>query len=353
MNVFKNKKVLITGHTGFKGSWLATWLNMKGADVHGLSLNPLSNPSNFEASRIDDILKSSHIQDIKDLAAIQTIIENIQPEFIFHLAAQALVKESYLNPVETISTNALGTINVLESVKSLKKCVCILVTSDKCYKNNEWVWGYREQDELGGDDPYSASKAMAEIAINSYFKSFYEGNNDLLIGSARAGNVIGGGDWSNDRIIPDAIKCWSSDQILKIRMPEATRPWQHVLEPLSGYIKMAEALYNKEIKSGSSYNFGPTKESNRTVGELVSKLSSLFTNKKCGIDLDKSNNLKESNLLHLCTDKAHDDLKWKPKLNFDETLEFTSKWYEAFYAENNNMRAFSEDQIKLFENYNS
>jgi len=350
VNIFKDKKVLITGHTGFKGSWLATWLNMKGAKVHGIALNPHSQPSNFDISCISEITESSHINDIKDLDVIKNIVNEIQPDFIFHLAAQALVKESYINPVNTMATNAIGTINILEALKGLSKCICILVTSDKCYKNNEWVWGYREQDELGGEDPYSASKAMAEIAINSYFKSFFEGNPDLLIGSARAGNVIGGGDWSNDRIIPDAMKQWSADEVLQIRMPQATRPWQHVLEPLSGYIRMAEALHKKEIKSGSSYNFGPPKESNRTVGELVERLSALVTNKECIVDLDQSSKIKESNLLHLCTDKAHDELHWKPKLNFSETLDFTSKWYMEFYSGNKNMRQVSEKQIELFEN---
>ena len=352
MSIFKGKKILITGHTGFKGSWLAAWLNLKGAEIYGLSLNPVSIPSNYIASDIDKITKFNYIHDVRDLTKVKEVVENVKPDFIFHLAAQALVKESYQNPIDTITVNAHGTINILESLKNLQKCVCVLVTSDKCYKNNEWVWGYRENDELGGEDPYSASKAMAEIAIHSYFKSFYEGNKDLLIASARAGNVIGGGDWSNDRIVPDAIKCWSSNKTLEIRMPEATRPWQHVLEPLSGYISLAEALYTKKVRSGASFNFGPPKDSNRTVGELVSKLSSLYSDKKIKIDLDKTNNLKESNLLHLCTDKAHDELNWKPRLNFDQTLEYTANWYKEFYSNNGNMLKFSEEQIKLFENHN-
>jgi len=263
LDIFRGAKVLITGHTGFKGSWLSAWMNHLGADVNGMSVDIPSTPSNFSASFIDEFV-NDHQVDVGDTNKVKNLIAKIQPDFVFHLAAQALVRPSYQNPVRTMMTNAIGTANVLDALKYLdKKVVATMITSDKAYDNVEWAWGYRETDKLGGKDPYSASKGMAELAIRSYVDSFFNSSDsNVRVGIARAGNVIGGGDWAVDRIVPDCMIAWAAGQTVDIRSPQATRPWQHVLEPLSGYIALAVNLYQDNINHGEAYNFGPSTNHN-------------------------------------------------------------------------------------------
>jgi len=270
VNIFKGKTILITGHTGFKGSWLSMWLAHLGAKIIGVSIDIPSVPSNFSASSIRDVVEDHRI-DVRDSKAMKSLVEKVQPDFVFHLAAQALVRPSYENPLETIATNVLGTANVLDALRSLnKKVVAIMITSDKAYDNVEWVWGYRETDRLGGKDPYSASKGMAELAIRTYVESFFnKPNSNVRLGIARAGNVIGGGDWAIDRIVPDCMQAWSSGRVVDIRSPQATRPWQHVLEPLSGYLTLADSLAQSDVKHGEAYNFGPSADVNYPVSELM------------------------------------------------------------------------------------
>ena len=347
---FLNKKVLITGNTGFKGSWLSVWLNLLGAKVYGLALNPPTNPSLFEKAKLNKITVNNII-DIRDSEKVINLIEKIKPDFIFHLAAQPLVKYSYSNPVETWQTNVIGTVNILESLRLLKnKCIGIIITSDKCYENQEWEWGYRENDKLGGSDPYSGSKGSAELAFNSYYKSFFSDSslNNIRIASARAGNVIGGGDWAKDRIVPDCVKAWSQKMSVIIKSPESTRPFQHVLEPLSGYLSLAEQLTFNSKLSGQSFNFGPSSNSNYKVIDVVKELSKSWGESNWEVQLDK-NIYSETKLLKLNCDKSLSLLNWQPNLDFKTTMELTSSWYYDFY----NKKKFDvlekcQSQIKKF-----
>ena len=275
--IFKNKTILITGHTGFKGSWLSIWLNHLGAKVVGVSDNEISIPSNFATSKVSDVVNDCWA-DIRDVKAINKLIEDIQPDFVFHLAAQSLVRSSYNDPIETITTNAIGTANILNALRPLnKKVTAVIITSDKAYDNVEWVWGYRETDRLGGKDPYSASKGMAELVIRSYVESFFHhSDSNVTIGIARAGNVIGGGDWAVDRIVPDCMKAWSQGKLVDIRSPNATRPWQHVLEPLSGYLALAANLTQDVRNHGEAYNFGPSDDKNYPVSKLIDEMSAYW-----------------------------------------------------------------------------
>jgi CDP-glucose 4,6-dehydratase len=345
-NVFKNKNVLVTGHTGFKGSWLTLWLKHLGANICGIALDPKTQPSNFESINLSNQIKDLRI-DILNLKKLESAIINFKPDFIFHLAAQAIVKESYEDPVNTWKTNLIGTINIMEALrKSQKKCTAILVTSDKCYKNKEWLWGYRENDELGGIDPYSASKAATEIAINSYIKSFFKASNLVSICSVRAGNVIGGGDWSANRLLPDCIKSWSKNETVILRSPQSTRPWQHVLEPLSGYLSLATELNTNNQLNGESFNFGPIDTEQHTVINVVNEISQYWDKVKW--EVDEKSEIYESQLLRLNCDKAFNYIKWTPVMNFKETIKFTSEWYQKFYNDPKNMREFSINQIKEF-----
>tara|TARA_A100001035_G_C27768448_1_gene494944 strand:+ start:737 stop:1804 length:1068 start_codon:yes stop_codon:yes gene_type:complete len=348
--IFKNARVIVTGHTGFKGSWLSTWLMIMGAKVYGISNAIPTNPSIYETLNL-----SSDIEDIRlniqDSKLIINALTEIKPQFVFHLAAQPLVKRSYEQTIETYLTNTIGTVNLLEGLRKLEnKCIAILITSDKVYDNQEWVWGYREFDKIGGQDPYSASKGCAELAISSYFRSFFKHSENIKIAIGRAGNVIGGGDWADNRIIPDCIKAWERKEEVKIRNPNSTRPWQHVLEPLSGYLTLAMALYDKKINSGEAYNFGPLAEQNRSVKELVMKLHQYFPDSKIKINLEKNTIHKESSLLKLNCDKSFSDLDWIPKLDFDRTLELTAKWYSSFISKNIDMREYSINQILEYTN---
>ena len=322
-DIYKNKNVLVTGHTGFKGSWLCLWLEKLGANVSGISLPPSTTPNHWSSL---SLRTSSRLQDIRDSIGIKDAIQEIKPSIIFHLAAQPLVRSSYLDPVGTWSTNVMGTINVLEAARSVESVQAIVaVTTDKCYENKEWVWPYRETDPLGGKDPYSASKGAMELAISSYRTSFYQ-QSGLLLASARAGNVIGGGDWSEDRLIPDFLRSIQSDEILEIRQPNSTRPWQHVLDCLSGYLLLGQKLLEGNAIAAEAWNFGPDYEHNKKVRDILSQLQKYIPNSKIKF-LDQPPSFYESKLLQLDSSKARTFLGWSPVLNFEETIAQTSQWY--------------------------
>ena len=334
-NTYKNKTVLITGHTGFKGSWLAIWLKELGANIIGYSLDPPSEPNNFEATRLQE--KITHVHgDIRDLDYLLATFKKYQPEFIFHLAAQPLVRLSYQEPKITFDTNIGGTVNVFEAVrKTTAVKVLVNVTSDKCYENKEWIWGYRENDPMGGHDPYSASKGCAELVFNAYLKSFFSQSAALsrTIGaaSARAGNVIGGGDWGTDRLVPDCIRALSQNQPISIRSPRAIRPWQHVLEPLSGYLLLGARLLKDPGKYSGAWNFGPDDSSHLTVSEMTDGLIK-YWGEGSWKDLSDPNALHEAKLLKLNCDKAHAAINWHSTLTIDECLQMTAEWYKSFYT---------------------
>lgn len=351
-NVYKNKKVLITGDTGFKGSWLSIWLIELGAEVYGVSNGIPTSPSNFEVSKLNELIFHKEI-DVTDFSNLFQFIDEIKPDFIFHLAAQAIVKDSYTSPLETLNVNIIGTANVLESLRILNlSCCAVFITSDKCYDNVEWVWGYKETDSLGGKDPYSASKGAAELVIKTYAESYFnDSNSKTKIASARAGNVIGGGDWARYRIIPDSVVSWSKKDCLIIRSPNATRPWQHVLEPLSGYLALGEKLSNDHLICGESFNFGPRPENNYSVERLLIEMSKYWEDVKWEIITNLSNQ-KEAGLLKLNCDKALFVLNWIPNLDFEETVQFVSEWYKEYYVNNNSngMLDFTRMQIESYTN---
>lgn len=350
------KKVLVTGHTGFKGAWLSLWLLKLGAEVAGLSLTPNTQPSLFEQLALRHELKHN-IGDIRDLELVKNIVSQFKPDIVFHLAAQPLVRLSYTEPVTTWETNVIGTINVLESLKILKNpCVGVMITTDKCYDNKEWIYGYRENDSLGGHDPYSSSKAGAEIAIASWQKSFFSHtNSNIKVVSARAGNVIGGGDWALDRIVPDAIRALSKGQLVPVRNPYATRPWQHVLEPLGGYLTLAHKLYEQlltqKVTIEGAFNFGPNLYSNRSVKELVEEILKHWT----GSWLDQSdpNAVHEAQLLNLVTDKAFHTLNWQSQWDFAQTIEKTVTWYhqanQLSPTETQSYQSLTLGQIQVYQ----
>jgi len=343
---FLNKSVLVTGHTGFKGSWLTAWLKKLGANVVGISLDPPTVPSHFAAMNLADGMVDLRI-DIRSNTAIEKAISLAQPDFIFHLAAQSLVRRSYENPLDTWQTNVIGTLNILEALRKLDKpCSVVIVTSDKCYRNNEWVWGYRENDQLGGADPYSASKGAAELAIYSHIQSYFpSAKSPVRIASARAGNVIGGGDWASDRIIPDCIKAWSAGMKVELRNPNSTRPWQHVLEPLSGYLNLAIALVKHADLHGEAFNFGPSFLNNYTVLDLVRQMG-IYWDKVQWDEAPTSLQEKyESGLLKLNCDKAMLNLNWHTVMSFEETVCMTVEWYRSYYQKSNNSVSVTNSQI--------
>lgn len=324
---YAGKKVFVTGHTGFKGSWLCEWLLQLGAEVTGYSLAPNTKPALFNQLGLKSRLNHV-IGDVRDLPKLRRVLQNAKPDFVFHLAAQPLVRESYVTPVETFETNLMGTVNALEALRGLKKnCAAVFITTDKCYENRERHRGYRETDPLGGHDPYSASKGTAEIAIASYRRSFFK-SHPVKIASVRAGNVIGGGDWALDRIVPDSIRALQKKQAIPVRNKVSTRPWQHVLEPLSGYLWLGAQLSNLKMhddKLCSAFNFGPDREANRTVRELVVEILRHWP----GEWADKSDPraVHEARLLHLVTTKAKRELGWRPVWKFSETIRETVEWY--------------------------
>jgi len=328
---YRSKRVFVTGHTGFKGSWLTQWLLDLGAHVTGYALPPSTKPAIFEQIGLQGKIK--HIEgDVRDLANLRAVIADTCPDFIFHLAAQPLVRLSYEQPVETYATNIMGTVNLLEAVRlEAKPCVVVIVTTDKCYENKEWIYGYREEDPMGGFDPYSSSKGAVELVVAAYRRSYFSDPKlGLHLVTARAGNVIGGGDWSMDRIVPDCVKSLQKGEAIMVRNKHATRPWQHVLEPLSGYLWLGACLAKPELSlSGnslaSSFNFGPELSSNKTVGELVDEILKHWPGK--WLDKNDANSLHESNLLNLSSDKAFHLLSWRPTWNFEKTIQSTVHWY--------------------------
>ena len=349
-NQYKNKKVLVTGHTGFKGSWLTTWLVLLGAKVTGLSLNIPTNPSHFKVIKLHK--KINHKQaDIRNLKLLKKFIKKNQPDYVFHLAAQAIVKKSYSNPIYTWETNTIGTLNILESLRELKKvCSVVIITSDKSYKNLEIKRGYKENDVLGGIDPYSASKASAELAIQSYVNSFFPlKKTKVFISVARAGNVIGGGDWSENRLIPDCVKSWSKNKKALIRNPNSTRPWQHVLEAVSGYLLLALKLKKNKKLHGEAFNFGPTNTKNYKVIFLVKLIKKYWKETSWKLSNKRKNSFYESNLLKLNSNKAKTKLKWRCILSFSETISMVANWYKNYYFRTNKMFEVSSNQIKKYE----
>ena len=351
-NVYSGKRVLITGHTGFKGSWLSIWLKKLGAEVYGLSDCVPTVPSIYETASLEKSLKST-FADIRDFNAFHAAIEEVKPDFIFHLAAQAIVSNSYSNPIDTITRNVNGTSIVLEALRVIDHpCVAIIITSDKCYENVEWLWGYKETDHLGGKDIYSASKACAEIIFHAYYNSFFKSpQNNVRMATARAGNVIGGGDWAKDRIVADCMRNWSNGKPVEIRSPKSTRPWQHVLEPLSGYLTLGSNLFMNEGLVGESFNFGPRAEQNRTVLQLLSDLSSYwdFNDVKDAYIVTADIPFHEAGLLKLHCDKAIYDLKWEANLNYDQCVQFVSEWYFSYYKNGSNVYQLTLDQIDSYE----
>lgn len=351
-NSYSNKKVLVTGHTGFKGSWLTAWLLKLGANVVGYSKDIPTDPSMFVALGLESKIKH-YVGNVRDLEHVKKVISDERPDFIFHLAAQAIVSTSYADPVDTILTNVVGTMNVLESLRGLgNPCVAILITSDKCYDNVEWVWGYKETDALGGKDIYSGSKGAAELIIKSYLHSYLTDNNqNIRIGVGRAGNVIGGGDWAKDRIVADSLRAWTNGQKVEIRSPNSTRPWQHVLEPLSGYLCLGMNLSENEKLHGEAFNFGPRAEQNRTVVELLHDLGSKWGFKKRDEIYEVTANIPfhEAGLLKLNCDKALFHMKWEPTLRYAEMVDFISNWYQMYYKGQSEMLQITTDQIAIYE----
>ena len=349
-NFFYKKKILITGHTGFKGSWLTLWLKNYDAKIFGISKDIPTKPAHFNVSKLYKGIKNYRF-DILDQKKLKKIFLKIKPDYVFHLAAQSIVKKSYEDPTVTWNTNLIGTLNILESLRALNKsCTAIFITSDKCYFNKETHKGYKESDTLGGEDPYSASKASAEILIKSYIKSFFnEKESTVKISSVRAGNVIGGGDWSKNRLIPDCVTRWSANKKVKIRNPFSTRPWQHVLEAIYGYVLLATKLSKNSSLHGESFNFGPSNNSNYNVIYLLKTTKKFWKNIKWSLVINKKKLFKESNLLRLNTQKARKTIKWKSILKFEECIAMTINWYRDFYLKSKDMHALSLQQIKEYQ----
>lgn len=349
-NVYAGKKVLVTGNTGFKGSWLSTWLTMLGAEVYGYSIDVPTSPSMFDTLKLDS--RTHHrFGDIRDREQMNVYVQEVRPDFIFHLAAQAIVSTSYENPFDTITTNVVGTASILEAIRNITwECTCVLITSDKAYDNVEWIWGYRETDAVGGKDVYSGSKGAAELTIKSYWKSFISAMPNIKFGVARAGNVIGGGDWAKDRIVVDCMKAFSRGETVEIRCPKSTRPWQHVLEPLSGYLTLGWYLHEDKSENGEPYNFGPRAEQTKTVYELTQDLAVEW-----GFDKDKAAKLtgnipfKEATLLKLNCDKALAYLHWHSTLHYEQCVHVIAEWYKAFYVEKcEDMYGLTVSQIEYY-----
>ncbi|WP_419177025.1 CDP-glucose 4,6-dehydratase [Desulfosediminicola sp.] len=346
LEMFRNRRVFITGHTGFKGSWLAFLLHEIGADVMGFALPPATKVNHFDLLGLSEKIKH-RIGDIRDADHLTTTIQEFQPEFVFHLAAQALVRPSYDDPASTFSTNVIGSVNLLDAVRKCESIRSLVyITSDKCYENVEWIWGYRENDLLGGRDPYSASKAAAEIAFSSFARSYFQQRPTLGSATTRAGNVIGGGDWAVDRIIPDCIRAIEAGQPVRLRNPGATRPWQHVLEPLAGYLLLAALLYEDPKRWGGSWNFGPSTHEVRTV-QNVAEVIVEHMGKGCIEIIESQTQVHEARLLQLNCDKAHQLLGWYPRWQVEKTLESTALWYKTI-LDGGNAELITRAQIHEF-----
>ncbi|MDC0572453.1 CDP-glucose 4,6-dehydratase [Luminiphilus sp.] len=340
------RSVFLTGHTGFKGGWLALWLGELGAEVYGYALDPPSSPSFYNTTRVADRLQASTIADIRDFCGLACAMKQASPSVVFHMAAQSLVRDSYIRPVDTYSTNVQGTVNVLEACRQTESVRAVVnITTDKCYENREWVWPYREHDRLGGEDPYSSSKACAELVAAAYDKSFYSEAN-IHLANVRAGNVIGGGDWAKDRLIPDFMRAFDSGETLFIRSPTATRPWQHVLEPLSGYLKLAERLVMDRNQFSGAWNFGPDDSDSATVAHVLQHLQNKAPQLRW--QSASATNLSEANTLKLDSAKAKTNLGWKPRWSLDIALDKTIEWYQA-WREDQPMTEFSIEQIRAYQ----
>lgn len=346
---WKDKKVLVTGHTGFKGAWLVLWLRRLGAQVSGLALAPDTNPSLFEL--LQDTDTPSEIVDIRDAAAVTRAVKAAEPEIIFHLAAQSLVRPSYAAPADTYATNVMGLVYLLEAARTAGRARAIVnVTSDKCYENREWVWAYRENDALGGHDPYSSSKACAEIVTSAYRRSFFRGNGDNIataLASARAGNVIGGGDWAADRILPDCVRAFSAGKPVTVRNPGSTRPWQHVLEPLCGYIVLAEKLHAHGGDFAEAWNFGPAESDAASVSRVVEMVIRLWGDGASWLT-ENTPQAHEAGALKVDASKARARLRWHPRLTLDQALDWTVTWYKQ-QAGGGNAKSLSLAQIENYE----
>jgi CDP-glucose 4,6-dehydratase len=342
---WRGRRIFLTGHTGFKGGWLALWLSSLGAEVHGFAHPPSTDPCFFVEAGVAEVLASSTIGDVRDKEDLLRAVQSCNPEIVFHLAAQALVRRSYAEPAETFATNVMGTVNLLEALRSAPALKAIVnVTTDKCYENREWVWGYRENEPLGGRDPYSSSKACAELVSFAYRSSFFS-HKRIGLATARAGNVIGGGDWSEDRLLPDFFRAWDAGQPVLIRAPRAVRPWQHVLEPLCGYLTLAEALYSSEGDFSEPWNFGPTEDDTREVGWLASHFA-LRTG--CGWKLDDANQPHEATFLKLDSSKARSRLRWFPRWSLEAALDRTIDWHSE-WRNGHNMHVYTLGQISDYD----
>ena len=343
LSAYQGKKIFITGHTGFKGSWLTYLLTLLGAEVKGFSLEMETIPNHFSLLSLKNKIHHT-IGDITDLSALESSINDFQPEYVFHLAAQAIVRDSYDDPINTFNTNIMGSVNLLESVRrcnSVKSLVYI--TSDKCYENKEWVWGYRENDQLGGHDPYSASKGASELVFSAYSRSFFSAHMNFGAASARAGNVIGGGDWAENRIIPDCIRAIENNTSIKLRNPSATRPWQHVLEPINGYITLGAYLYFKPDAYIGSWNFGPSTSEIRTVKQVANDIIKYIG--KGSVEIENNKEIQhEANLLQLNCDKAKQSLGWHPRWGSEKTIASTAEWYKVF-LEGGDIESTTKKQI--------
>lgn len=346
---WENKRVLVTGHTGFKGSWLSLWLQSMGAELAGLALEPNTNPSLF---KVADVAKNmqSFIGDIRNFDEVNHVFNTFKPEIVLHLAAQPLVRYSYSNPIETYATNVMGTVHLLEAARHTSYVKAFVnVTSDKCYENKEWVWGYRENEPMGGHDPYSNSKGCSELVTSAYRASYFSGDSHLALASARAGNVIGGGDWSEDRLVPDIIKSISNQQAVSLRNPNATRPWQHVLEPLSGYLLLAEKLYREGQDYAQAWNFGPSESESKSVEWITQSLVKHWGGTASYSISNQANMLHEAHLLKLDSSKARSQLKWLPKWDVDTTLNLICQWHRA-HQKGANMHEYCLQEIKQYNN---
>ena len=339
------KKVLITGHTGFKGSWLSLWLQSLGANLTGMALESPTSPNMFELANIGEGMKS-YLVDIRDFNAVEKVVSEACPEIVMHMAAQPLVRYSYQNPIETYATNVMGTVHLLEALRKQGGAKAVVnVTSDKCYENKEWFWGYREDEPMGGFDPYSNSKGCAELVTSAYRRSFFH-EKGIGLASARAGNVIGGGDWAQDRLIPDILKSFQDRKPVVIRSPDATRPWQHVLEPLSGYLTLAEALWNDQSKFAEAWNFGPKEEDAKPVSWIVDQMVDLW-GEGASWSLDHEQHPHEAQFLKLDTSKSRGALSWAPRWDIHKALDKTISWHKAWHS-CENLRQFTLEQINEY-----
>jgi CDP-glucose 4,6-dehydratase len=350
LSFWRGKRVLVTGHTGFKGSWLALWLQKLDCRLAGVALEPPTNPSLFKVARIADTM-DSHIADVRNLEMLSRLVVEFQPEIIFHLAAQSLVRASYRDPIDTFSTNVMGTVNVLDTARRCESVrAVVVVTSDKCYENREWLWGYRENDRMGGHDPYSSSKGCAELVTSAYRRSFFNdvdrGDPPVGVASARAGNVIGGGDWAVDRLVPDMIRAFAAHEPVNIRNPDAIRPWQHVLEPLSGYLMLAERLQRNGPEFAEAWNFGPLDEDAKPVSWIAQTLVKRWGN-AAAWQVGRSKGPHEAAYLKLDCSKARARLGWRARWPLAEALARVVDWHKA-HASGDDMRAFSLRQIQEY-----